>query len=315
MTAPQLAAADFTARRVNGRRRPRGYAPWRPQRKTRDLLEVVLQVLGEYVEQLPLTVRQVFYRLVALGAVEKTERAYANLAEHLVRARRASLVPFDVIRDDGVVTYSERWHAGPEDFWDDTARRMRAYRRDRQAGQRQRLELWCEAAGMAPQLAKVADRYSVPVKSSGGFLSLTAVRLIAERALERNVPTLLLHVGDLDPSGESIFDALAADAAAFVESDRVILPQRVEAVRVALTGQQVADHGLPTAPAKGSDTRSRTWLGGTCQLEALPPDALASIVKQAIEDRLDRSVYEREVDREWADRYEIALGLPSGETA
>jgi len=57
------------------------------------------------------------------------------------------------------------WHGGPDDFWDDTARRMQGYTRDCQGGQRLRLELWCEAAGIAPQLARVADRYSVPVYS------------------------------------------------------------------------------------------------------------------------------------------------------
>jgi hypothetical protein len=44
------------------------------------------------------------------------------------------------------------------------------------------------------------------------------VRGIAARALGRDAPTILLHVGDLDPSGESIFEAMAADAAAFVEA-------------------------------------------------------------------------------------------------
>jgi len=302
----------FTTGRENGRRRPRGYATWNPHAPTRALIDTVAEILDDYRGHLPLTVRQIFYRLVASYGYEKDEKAYKRLGEHLVRARRAHMVPFDAIRDDGVVIYSGTWHGGPDDFWDDTARRMHVYRRDRQAGQRLRLELWCEAAGMAPQLARVADHYSVPVYSSGGFASLTAVRLIAERALEREVPTVLLHVGDLDPSGESIFDALAQDAAAFVEADRVIETLTIESVRVALTAQQVSAHGLPTAPAKASDARSAGWNGGTCQLEALPPDVLAAIVRRAIEDRLDREGFEAEVDQECDDRQEILLGLPRG---
>jgi len=90
---------------------------------------------------LPLTVRQVFYRLVATYGFEKTERAYGRLCEHLVRARRAKLIPFGVIRDDGPVSYSSEWHDGPEAFWDETVERIREYRRDRQAGQRVRVEL------------------------------------------------------------------------------------------------------------------------------------------------------------------------------
>lgn len=305
--------AEFTAGRENGHRRPRGYAPWRPQAKTRALLDAVQAVLDDYRAHLPLTVRQIFYRLVATVGHEKTEQGYARLAEALVRARRARVIAFDAIRDDGVVTYSGDWHASPADFWDVTAGRIREYRRDRQAGQPVRVELWCESAGMAPQLAKVADELSVPVFSSGGFLSLTAVRQIAARALAREQPTVLLHVGDLDPSGASIFEAIASDAAAFVAADRTILPQRIEAVRVALTPEQVAYHRLPTAPAKQSDGRSAKWSGETCQLEAMAPDLLAATVREALRSRFDGDKLARQVDLEQADRLALWRGLPSGE--
>jgi hypothetical protein len=308
----QRERVKITAGRENGHRRPRGYAPWRPQAKTRELLGAVDAVLDEYAEHLPLTVRQIFYRLVGEFGYEKTEAAYSRLAEMLVRARRARRVPFDVIRDDGPVTYSSRWHHDPEDFWDDTGQRIRDYRRDRQAGQRSYIELWCEAAGMAPQLAKVADEFSVPVFSAGGFASLTAVRLIAERACRRNVPTVLLHVGDFDPSGEAIFEAIAEDAAEFVLADRTIGIQSIEAVRVALTAEQVEHYDLETAPPKNSDSRSAKWRGATCQLEALAPDALASILRDQIWTSFNRDVFASQVAAEREDRTELLLALPAG---
>jgi hypothetical protein len=43
--------------------RPKGYAKWRPHKKTWITLESVDQVLVDYQEHLPLTIRQVFYRL------------------------------------------------------------------------------------------------------------------------------------------------------------------------------------------------------------------------------------------------------------
>jgi hypothetical protein len=274
----------------------------------------VREILDEYEGQLPLTVRQIFYRLVGAHGYDKTERAYSRLAEHLVRARRARLIPFHTIRDDGVMTLSKELYGGVKDFHDETARRARRYRRDRQDGQPKSIELWCEAGGMLRQLDRVAEPYSVPVFSAGGFASLTATRDIADRALERQVPTVILHVGDFDPSGSSIFESIAEDAAAFVEADRVILPQRIEAVRVALTAEQVESHELPTAPAKASDSRARRWSGGTCQLEALPPNTLAEIVEKAIVNQLSTAKYERVLDKERADRAEL-LALPPGEAA
>lgn len=307
-----MATSEFTAGRENAHRRPRGYADWRPQAKTRALLADVEDVLEEYREHLPLSVRQIFYRLVATAGYPKTENAYARLAEHLVRARRARLIDFDDIRDDGIVTVAQEHYSSPGDFWDATARRMRGYRRDRQAGQPCYIELWCEAAGMLPQLARIAEPYSVPVYSAGGYNSVTANREVAERALRRDGLTVLLHVGDLDPSGESIFQAMSADVAAFVQTDRTLHTQSVAAERVALTRDQVDEHELPTAPAKVSDGRSRHWLGETCQLEALAPDILAEIVNHAIAGLRDLDRLERTRSEEHVDRAELYGALPSG---
>ena len=301
-----------TARRNNGRRRPRGYAGWRPRPHTRALLAQVEEILAEYGDHLPLTVRQIFYRLVAAHGYEKTERGYARLCEALVRARRARLIQFDHIRDDGVVTISMDWFASPADFWDDAGRRARDYRRDRQACQPCRLELWCEGAGMAPQLARVADEFSVPVYSAGGFASLTAVRQIVDRALARDAPTVLLHLGDFDPSGESIFESMLADARAFLDEDRITMIEDIAGVRVALTAGQVEQHELPTAPPKRTDSRTRRWRGETCQLEALPPDLLAGLVRDAIGARLRADVFRRQVEQEDADRRALLRALPPG---
>jgi hypothetical protein len=218
------------------------------------------------------------------------------------------------------VTYSSRWYDGPADFWDETARRIRSYRANVQTSQHQYVELWCEAQGMAPQLRRVADEFSVPVYSNGGFVSLTGVRGMVAHALDRDVPTVIMHVGDFDPSGESIFTAMTEDAQAFLEADRVIATQRIVPVRVALTAAQVRQHGLPTAPPKLKDSRTKKWrqtqdarlVGGTVQAEALPPDVLAAIVRVALEAQfdMDRVADERETERE--DRIQMFRALPRG---
>jgi hypothetical protein len=46
--------------------RPRGFIiEWVPRDKSRHLLNLVCGILAEYRQQLPLTIRQIFYRLVA----------------------------------------------------------------------------------------------------------------------------------------------------------------------------------------------------------------------------------------------------------
>jgi hypothetical protein len=309
------ANGKITAGRDNGRQRPRGYADWRPQAKTRALLEQVQEVFATYEDFLPLTVRQVFYALVGTFDYPKTENAYERLCEHLVRARRAEMIPFDWLRDDGVTVMQHRWFDGPADFWDHVGRQAQGYERNKQFRQPVGVELWTEAAGMMPQLDRVAAEYSVPVYSCGGFASLPAVRQIVDRAYARNVPTVLLHVGDFDPSGEAIFDHIAGDASEFLAADRVIGTQTMTAERVALTAAQVAAYDLPTSPAKSTDSRSARWDGGTCQLEALPPDRLAAIVRAALECHLDGDLLARHEEAQRAERVQLLRALPSGEAS
>ena len=193
--------------------RVRGFAPWRPQRKTVAVLDDVQAVLTEYASYWPLTIRQVFYRMVGTVDYDKTETAYARLCETINRGRRAGLIDFDAFRDDGVKRLAPNSWTGPEQFRKTFAAEAARFRLDRQDGQPVKLWVLCEAAGMAPMLAKVAATYGVPVLSSGGFDSLTAKRDLAD-ALANAERAEVLHIGDHDPSGVHVFSSLSEDVGA-----------------------------------------------------------------------------------------------------
>ena len=188
--------------------RPRGWlGDWRPQRKTLLLIEQIQVVLQEYAAHLPLTVRQIFYRLVGAYGYDKTELAYDRLGEVAAKARRASLIPMDHIRDDGITRLGGHGWASKGALFDNWRQQARHFRLDRQAGQPTQLYLWCEAAGMAPQLERVADPYDVTVLSGGGFDSLTMKHdLAAEFSREGEV--MVLHIGDHDPSGVHVLSGI-----------------------------------------------------------------------------------------------------------
>ena len=96
--------------------RPKGMVSWRPTGKTRTILEQVGAVLREYREHWPLTLRQIFYRLVGVYGYGKTDNAYKRLGEYLVRARRAGVIPFDAMRDDGWTQTTLNTFESPEHF-------------------------------------------------------------------------------------------------------------------------------------------------------------------------------------------------------
>ncbi|OSP53845.1 hypothetical protein BV911_15740 [Pseudoruegeria sp. SK021] len=249
--------------------------------------------------------------MVGAHGYDKTESAYGRLCHHLANARRGGLIQFDAIRDDGVTTWTMDHFDDRDDFLRHVRELGEGYTRNRLTAQGVHMEVWCEAAGMLPQLYKVAEWFSVPVYSSGGFDSLTAKKRLADRICRMEKEAVILHLGDYDPSGVSIFDSVAADVSAFVEADRPHGLVSVEFERVALTREQVQHHNLPTSPAKTSDTRSKTWTGGTCQLEALPPDVIAGILNKAIERRIEWTQFVDDLEAEKRDRMMISGLLPA----
>ena len=300
-------------------KRPKGYAAWRPQKKTSRLIMQVKEVLEEYRDHLPLTNRQIFYRLVAACGYPKTENFAKNLNDHLTRARRAKMIPFEDIRDDGISIMDHAHYADENAFYKHVHDEGKAYKRDKLARQGMDIRVYCEAAGMMPQLERVCEPYSIPVYSCSGFDSVSAKYELSTSCWERFVykgrRTVILHLGDHDPSGESIFnDGLVQDVHAFLAEDVPHKDPRevCDFERVALTQEQVLGFNLETTPPKATDSRTANWKGsGACQLEALPPDKLAELLETAIRRRFDMAVYAEDLKAEEEERRRITKALPA----
>ncbi|MEV7011917.1 hypothetical protein [Streptosporangium sp. NPDC051022] len=287
-------------------KRPRGPQPhWRPRRETLRVLTAVEAVLERYHDHLPVSLRQVFYVLLGDGVLDKSERSYKRMCEYVGMARRSGRIAWEAIRDDTQIAVdAPPCFTGPAGFWAAVASAADDYRVDRQSGQPVRLELWCETAGMVPQLARIGEQFGISRFSGGGFDGLAGKHDAAVRAAAGGTRTRVLHVGDRDPSGEHVFAALAQDVAAFAAAADV----EVEFERVAVTAEQVATYRLPTAPPKASDRRSFSGTA-TTQAEALPPDVLAAIVREAIWAHRDPEIHRQTLAREEAERRAIRLAV------
>ena len=288
----------------------RGFiADYNPQHKTKILLLQVQKILREYSDELPLTLRQIFYRLVAQFDFEKTEAGYTRLLNAMAKARRAGFISFDDIRDDGFYQSPENSVRDTEnvlDYFDQIADTLRV---DRQFGQAQKIIVWCEARGMVPSIETLASVYSVPVLSSGGFDSITAKRNFGGEIADLHrlgKSVTVLHIGDYDPSGETMYKALWEDVWCFAEgTSRGCNPKFT---RLALTPEQIETFNLPSAPAKKS-THSKGFVGEAVQLEALDPRQLREIVKTEILRLTDESIYQQQIQREKDIRAEVKARL------
>jgi hypothetical protein len=204
----------------------------------------------------------------------------------LNRARRAAFIEFAAIRDDGIT------RATPH-YWKDAGQLIEAFiglverfRLDRQHGQVSHLLFAVEAAGMVPLVESIAAPYGITVISSGGFDSTTAKYDMAQ-TLREFPGAEVLHIGDHDPSGVHVFSSIAEDVIAFSEGFSEEPPHFT---RLTVTTEQITELALPTAPAKETDHRS--FSGATTQVEAIPPDVMTQIIREAIESRLNQVAYD-----------------------
>jgi len=270
---------------------------------SRSSLVLLEQVRGE-LEELrpfwPVTLRQVYYQLVAHLVIENTRGEYQKLSRLLTTARLAGEVPWLAIEDRARQHLrSEGWSDAPAFLRQERDRFLTGYRRDLLRRQPWALEVWIEKDALSRICHDVAFRYCVPVIVARGFCSISYARECHDRVIEaleagRN-GLRILYFGDLDPSGWEMLPALLSR----LQEDMELGDSVVEGIRCALTPEQVSKYELPRSldALKESDTRTpkyREWLEEegyppdlAVELDAVPPALLQGLVKAAIEENLD----------------------------
>lgn len=237
------------------------------------------------------TLRQLFYRLVAIGALANVDSSYKTLSARTAAARRAGWFP--ALLDQGrTIWRPASWESAAAILRDDISQ----FRLDRTNGQPYTIVVAVEKATMAEQLKSWFGEYGVPIVALRGYSSQTLEQQVVDYVEDAERPAVLLYAGDHDPTGEDI--------------DRNFVEQTAcwdDVVRVALTGDQVDEYELPPMPGKPRDTRSAGFVRRNgrliqVELEALDPDTLRDLYEAAFSDFWDTSEYDSVVGREDAER-------------
>ncbi len=288
-----------------------GFMPYKPRKASRRILGHVREVLKTYSANVPLTLRQVYYRLVAThDEYPKNQAFYQKLSTILARARRAGLIDWAAIRDDGVSEhYCGDGFFSLENFKASVLQAAKSYSHSKWDGQTKQIIVLCEASGMLPQIVDAVGDYPAIVRSCGGMDSVTAKHGLAQLCALRD--TVILHVGDFDPSGLSIFHSIYYDVRQMVidacDIDNIELP-KFECKRVTILEEHVVRFGLLTGTIKSGDA-CKNWYPGingnpmaTCEAEALPPDILQRLVRDAVEAEVDMDAFDEAAGLEDVER-------------
>ena len=274
-------------------------------------LDRVIEILDGLADYWPLTLRQVYYQLVARGAIANNLGEYSKLSRILTKARLDGYVSWDAMEDRTRATLkSGGWTDQGHFIEDELDNFLTGYRRDLLQTQAAALEVWVEKDALSRVCHNVAYPYCVPVIVARGFSSITYVHECRKRVkanADEGKRTVILYFGDLDPSGWAMLPAMLETL-----QGEMVLGDLVEGKRCALTVEQVGAYNLPRNPdaLKPTDTRAKKYMARfgdlAVELDALPPATLESLVRGAIETNLDLSKYEVERQREEQERARIA---------
>jgi hypothetical protein len=267
-----------------------------PNANTRKLWDAIIAIINEYDR---MSVRQLFYQLVARGHVEKTERAYKRVADAAVQIRLSGVLPYRKIVDGHRERRRTLAYNGIEEALERTAN---LYRRNYWTSQPHYVEVWSEKDALSGIILPICDEYGVTYVASRGFPSLTIRYESAQEFIRVGKPVTVFYFGDHDASGRAISDNLEAELRQHGADVRVI--------RQALEPDQIQLYGLPTRPGKTTDTRhaafAEVYGDASVELDALPPDVLSSIVRSAIESEIDMGEWDTLRDIERMERMTLA---------
>lgn len=248
----------------------------------------------------PMTVRQVYYALVSMGAIHKTEAAYNRVCYHLLKLRRLGVVPYEFIADNTRWMRKPNTYQGLDQFLEIT---KQAYRRMLWADQDVYLEVWIEKDALAGVFYDVTGPWDVPLMVTRGYPSESFLYEAAEALKGHDKPTHIYYFGDYDPSGQNIAETTAEKLRGF----GAIFTFH----NYAVTPAQIREMNLPTRPTKRSDSRSKDWNGGSVELDAIPPKKLRVMVKGVITGWIDPEIYQRTREAEALERETLSQVIDS----
>lgn len=263
-------------------------------------LDDVLEVLEELQKYKPLTLRQIYYRLVGKGIIENKMSRYNMLSDLLKWARLDGYIDWEDIEDRVRVVHSGiGWDDECEFFDNQVARFLKGYRRHLVQDQAVYVEVWIEKDALCRMFSTITRKYCISTVVCRGFSSVSFLYEYTQRVnyyLEMGQEPVMLYFGDFDPSGEEMVEAMGIT----LRDEMGVEDLRIH--KVALTPQDIFDHDLPHDPKalKRKDSRAakhRARYGELAvELDALHPDVLETKIRDAIEAQFDMHLFNEQYD-------------------
>lgn len=255
------------------------YESWSPKVATLDIVDKAEAICREYAAQgLDLTLRQLYYQFVARGLIANKQTEYKRIGSIVNDARMAGLLDWSYITDR-----TRNLRGGPgRDLTPNEYIYPDGYTLNHWRGQPVHVEVWVEKDALIGVIQRAVGDLQVAYFACRGYVSQSEAWSAGRRlrlAAMAGKRTVILHLGDHDPSGIDMTRDIAARLRLFAES-------RVEVRRIALTMDQIEQYDPPPNPAKETDARFAAYRDEygdeSWELDALEPTVLVDLIRSNI---------------------------------
>lgn len=279
------------------------YKEIRFRQSSLDLIRLVNEVINDYKTQgYELTLRQVYYQLVARGYIPNNERSYKNVGNLINDGRLAGLIDWYAITDR---TRNLRGNS----HWDTPSKVIASakysYLLDKWEGQPNYVEVWVEKDALVDVVGQACRPLDVPYFSCRGYTSQSEMWMAAQRFRRQDFreQRIIIHLGDHDPSG--------IDMTRDIQERLDMFGADVYVKRVALTMEQIDFYSPPPNPAKITDSRCDKYIAQygheSWELDALEPKVITDLIKEQVTMYRDDGLYLRICNKENREKRELQM--------
>jgi len=251
------------------------------------IIQTASGILAEYAEQgYRLSLRQLYYQLVARGLIENSLRSYKRIGSIVSDARLAGLLDWDMIEDRNREAMTNPHWNTPAEILESAAQQFRV---DLWREQPYHVEVMVEKDALSGILWPVCQELDVRFTANKGYSSSSAMYEAGRRMARASCSgkkLMVLYLGDHDPSGIDMTRDIRERLEQFAHYERI------ELERLALNYDQVELWSPPENPAKESDSRFEAYAAEfgewSWELDAVEPATLSGLVEKAIRRVIDK---------------------------
>jgi hypothetical protein len=299
------------------------------------VIDQATAICEEYAAQgFSLTLRQLYYQFVARDLVPNNQQSYNRIGSIIKDARLAGEFDWDYIIDRTRNLSKRPSWASPEALIQGAAEQ---YLTDTWGPQKRRVEVWIEKDAAIGVIEYVCNENNVPFFSCRGYTSASEMWAAAQRIgenLRNGEQTLILHIGDHDPSGIDMTRDIEDRLRLFVTRDwinefglpygntrggiRQSMREQMReqgskisdlgtpwaVKRIALTIEQIEQYAPPPNFAKTTDSRFEAYMEATgldesWELDALDPTVMEELIQEEIDAFKDHEAFNKaEIEQE-----------------